>query len=1093
MPILSLVSNSGLTAYSNKLSRVLFAYNNSGYSGKDPLWHATTAWVTASSNSNVTNRFFFDALLVAAGGGGGSGNGHGGGGGGGYLYASGVEIGGANYIEVEVGMARPTEAGRYGPKGSESFIDAGNLFAYGGGGGVGNGPAYGDGFQGPGTVGYYTRTNGKGSGGGTTSPTDFTPWQGNAGGQDRNVGGDNLGGGGGGAGGIGGNPTPGTPSESQQAGAGGAGTSVNLNGHPNTIAISGGGGGAHSDATSGGRAPGGGNGGAGGYYVRIGGPGPNADQGTVGVGPAWNAQLGANASGFGGGGGASTGSIWGGRGGNGIIFLRYPTYYANATVYCFPESGDRDECIAEYSETGTHRFWKFTAKTGAVTPDGRNFSHAKARLFIPHRTNHILDDARGLTDKAHRLNNTSAAGDANAFPYPSAFGPFTTNGWGISLNEDSNNNSYTGPYSWLTYPYNLSDFADIGTGDFMLQAYVKKTGYYSDSQVGRSQPILFLGYANGNAMEFGNFTEPGVNNFGYMGVAQAGAPITGTVAASDNVWYKVRIQRTLGIVSVFVDDVRVGIGTDATDYSGTPTSVWIGFNGYASAWDVRAFVGQISGLIFRKGSTNVFDLRDSNNFRNKLNPKAVIPRVSASSDTPRPSCFITGSLDTYSTTSFPGTGKTGSLYWDGSAQVNTSITWDGYYPNGVPNSSPTYVFTANTENFCVDGWIYPTTNASSIIFTMGNGDDYFTIYALTSQRRLSFVANRATPATTLYGPSGGIIANTWTHFAVQREGGVVKVFTNGELGETQTGTGAATYNFNDATVYPTIAGRFGGETRFTGYTTQLRYSRFARYGGSSYTVPTIPVGSDSASLFVQTSAGGGVGPPIWDATQKNQFQFTGNPGTVTTTPTNASENAASVRFINAGQFYNQYNGNGALYSDGNGHYIRFVGPHNQRNFKFGTADFCVEGWWSADYVPSRKTLIDFREASADVAFALKIDTSNRILFVVSNTTRITSAPITLGTQTHIAVERVSGVTSLYINGVRSGDTYSDTNNYIARTTRPVIFTDGTSLTNESFVGNMHILRVTKDYPRYSANFSTGPTAIFDTIGLNQTFLPYNSV
>ena len=113
--------------------------------------------------------------------------------------------------------------------------------------------------------------------------------------------------------------------------------------------------------------------------------------------------------------------------------------------------------------------------------------------------------------------------------------------------------------------------------------------------------------------------------------------------------------------------------------------------------------------------------------------------------------------------------------------------------------------------------------------------------------------------------------------------------------------------------------------------------------------------------------------------------------------------------------------------------------------------------------------------------------------MVSNTTRITSAPITLGTQTHIAVERVSGVTSLYINGVRSGDTYSDTNNYIARTTRPVIFTDGTSLTNESFVGNMHILRVTKDYPRYSANFSTGPTAIFDTIGLNQTFLPYNSV
>ena len=131
--------------------------------------------------------------------------------------------------------------------------------------------------------------------------------------------------------------------------------------------------------------------------------------------------------------------------------------------------------------------------------------------------------------------------------------------------------------------------------------------------------------------------------------------------------------------------------------------------------------------------------------------------------------------------------------------------------------------------------------------------------------------------------------------------------------------------------------------------------------------------------------------------------------------------------------------------------------------------------------------------TSDVAFAIKIDTSNRIKLVVVNTTRITSAPITLGLQTHIAVERVSGVTSLYINGVRSGDTYADTNNYIARPTRPDLFTDGTNESTESFIGSMHMIRVTKDYPRYSANFSPGPTAIFDTIGLNQTYLPYNSV
>jgi hypothetical protein len=1089
MPILSVISNSGLTAYSNRLKNIISAYSNGGYSGKDPLWHATTAWITsASSNSN---KLFFDALLVGAGGGGGSGGGHGGGAGGGYLYASGIEIGYGSYLDIEVGMARPTEAGRTGPKGSESFIDAGNLFAYGGGGGSGDGPAYGDGYQGPGTVGYYTRNTGKGSRGGGAPAGDYSPWQGNNGGDARFANPDYIGGGGGGAGSAGSSPDPNSPSLSTQAGAGGGGITVGFPGFGN-FDISGGGGGAHSSTTGAGRAPGNGGGGSGGFYVQ-------PYDGGNGTGPSWSNRLGANASTWGAGGGASTGQIWGGRGGNGMVFLRYPNYHANATVYVYPDEGsNRDGCIAEYADTGGYRCWKFTPQTGAVTPDGRNYYYAKARLYLPHRLNHVTDQATGLTGRPHRLNNRSAdGGDANALPIPSTFGPFSTNGWGISLNEDSPINS-SNHFSWLTYPNNLSDFADIGTGDFMLQAYVKKTGYYSDSQTGRSQPILFLEYANGNTMEFGNFVDPGVNNFGYMGVAQTGTPITGTTAASDKVWYKVRIQRSVGIVSVFVNDVRIGIGSDTTNYSGTPTKVWIGWNGYASSWDVRAFVGQISGLIFRKGTTNVFDLRNSNNFRNKLNPQTVIPRNQnrngTGGDTPRPSCFITGSLDTYSTTNFPSSDKISSIYWNGSATVNTSITWDGYYPNGVTNTQPTYVFCANTSNFCVDGWIYPTTNADSqLVFTMGSGsEDYFSIYVNTSSRRLTFVASRATPSTVLYGPSGGVISNTWTHFAVQRENNVLKVYTNGQAGDIQSDTGAAIYNFNDATLYPTISGRHNleGGRFFNGYTTQLRYSRFARYG-TTYTVPTTPVSADSASLFVNGYAGGSAGPPMWDATQKNQFTFAGSPGTVTVG--NQSDNVGTVRFSSSSQFPNQYNDNGSLYSDGNGHYVRFVGPQNQRNFAFGTADFCVDGWWTIDYVPSRKTLIDFRELTSDVAFALKIDTSNRILLVVVNTTRITSAPITLGTPVHIAVERVDGVTSLYINGVRSGDTYTDTNNYIARQTRPDLFTDGTSESSESLIGNMQFIRVTKDYPRYSANFSPGPTAIFDTVGINQTFLPYNSV
>jgi len=1102
MPILSLVSNSGLTAYSNKLSKVLFAYNNKGYSGKDPLWHSTTAWVTAASFENIDQKMIVDILLAGPGGGGssgsdGGGTNGGGGGAGGYLYASGVEVSldnGSNRLPIQVGMARgPMEmrAGRYGYSTS-----IGPFTAFGGAGGSGGNipdgtdQHYG---RGPGRVGYYNPGGGTGSSGGNYSspsvPIDYTAFQGgHAGGAIYDFGGGYLAsGGGGGAGGAGGN--------GDGAGNGGAGgTGVNLAFSPGpTMPFGGGGGGGFDNSRPPGFPAASGSGGAGGS------PG-----GGAGNGPAGN---GFNASGYGcGGGGCGRYGIKGGRGGNGFAMIKYRSYYANSTFINVGASNGqgRGDMSMEYFEGAGFRTFFFRPTVGPLSPDDMdiNVVFCQGYLHLPNRFNYVIDQSTGLNGRPHRLNYREAdrvgltTFDQSYFPIPSAFSPFSTNGWGISLNEDSPTNSLTNPYSWLTYPNNLSDFADIGTGDFMLQAYVKKTGYYADSQTGRSQPILFLAYANGNTLEFGNFVDPGVNNFGYMGVAQAGVPITGTVAASDNVWYKVRIQRSAGTISVFVDDVRIGLGTDATNYSGTPISAWIGFNGYASAWDVRAFVGQISGLVFRKGSTNVFDLRDSNNFRNTLNPKVVIPRLSDGGGIPRPSCFITGSLDTYSSNNFPSNDKISSIYWTGSATVNTSITWDGYYPDGVINTQPTYVFCANTGDFCVDGWVYTTANNNQVVFTMGSGyEDYFTIYANPAQRRLAFVAGRATPSTTLYGPSGGLIANTWNHFVVQREGGSVKVFTNGELGDTQGGSGAATYNFNDATVYPVIAGRVEGSDKLTGYTSQIRYSRFARslYSGTSYTVPRGKVTADSASLFINGYAGSTGGPPIWDATQKNNFVQAGNWNTVTTSPVNTSVNSGAVRFASTStsKFPNQYINNGSLYSAGLGHYIRFVGPNNQRNFKFGTADFCVEGWWTADYVPSQQTLIDFRELTSDVAFAIKIDTSNRILLVVVNTTRITSAPITLGTPVHIAVERVSGVTSLYINGVRSGVTYADINSYIARPTRPDLFTDGTNESTESFVGSMHMIRVTKDYPRYSANFSPGPTAIFDTIGLNQTYFPYN--
>ena len=75
---------------------------------------------------------------------------------------------------------------------------------------------------------------------------------------------------------------------------------------------------------------------------------------------------------------------------------------------------------------------------------------------------------------------------------------------------------------------------------------------------------------------------------------------------------------------------------------------------------------------------------------------------------------------------------------------------------------------------------------------------------------------------------------------------------------------------------------------------------------------------------------------------------------------------------------------------------------------------------------------------------------------------------TTGSWFHIALTRASGSTRLFVNGVQSGSTYADTNNYIVAASRPRI--------GQSVVGNMDEVRVIKGYAVWTSDFTppTGP-------------------
>ncbi|MFA5360174.1 MAG: glycine-rich domain-containing protein [Patescibacteria group bacterium] len=230
-------------------------------------------------------------VLVVGGGGGGGGNAAGGGGAGGYRYVSSFPVAAQEY-NVAVGDGG---AGGPGNSGSASNGES-SIFSTitAAGGGAGGGPS-GSG----GTPGSNGGSGGggqcfSGTGGSGNTPATI-PSQGSNGG--NGAGGGGLGGGGGG-----GSGSVGVNGVSNQGGNGGDGTINSINGTPTYYAAGGGGGGYDGG--------GGGDGGSG-----IGGHGGWRD--TAGT-------AGTDGTGSGGGGGGA-GFQAGGKGGSGIVIIRYLT------------------------------------------------------------------------------------------------------------------------------------------------------------------------------------------------------------------------------------------------------------------------------------------------------------------------------------------------------------------------------------------------------------------------------------------------------------------------------------------------------------------------------------------------------------------------------------------------------------------------------------------------------------------------------------------------------------------------------------------------------------------------------------------------
>ena len=144
---------------------------------------------------------------------------------------------------------------------------------------------------------------------------------------------------------------------------------------------------------------------------------------------------------------------------------------------------------------------------------------------------------------------------------------------------------------------------------------------------------------------------------------------------------------------------------------------------------------------------------------------------------------------------------------------------------------------------------------------------------------------------------------------------------------------------------------------------------------------------------------------------------------------------------------------------------------------FGSNDFTWECWVYLTDLSSANVIVDYRPVTTNGAyFLISIQTDGTVRLYVSGAIRIDStAKVQLNTWTHICVERSSGTTTMYINGVADPTTWSDSTTYITAANRPLIGRSGFS--NASYLeGYLSNMRTVIGSPVYGGNFtpSTSP-------------------
>lgn len=948
-----------------------------------------------------------DYLIVAGGGAGGGGTpggqpGQGGGGAGGFLTSNSYPVVSGHQYIITVGAGATGGTG-VGPTGSTSSFDT--ILAYGGGGGSGAFPAYDgtNGGSGGGAAGFPGGTSVGGKGVYPGSTYISAARQGYDGGNSRSGTGPYPSGGGGGAGGAGGNASGST------SGSGGIGNTSTIittaqatswgigEGSGGSVYFSGGGGGSPNASSS---------------------LSPVAGQGGLGGGAPGIALSSGSANGFsataftGGGGGGAVYAFGqnrvGGNGGSGVVVVRYSGTNILATG-------------GNTSTSGGYVYHLFTS-SGVITFTGTG-------------TNQVLDNLTFL-DSSYNYNSVSVNGN----PAQGTFSPYGQN-WSTYFNSNLDS---------LQIPTSTGTSLDLTSSTFTIEAWINVKTLSSQSYIaGVSNSVAT---SNTSTFDWSFFVTTGTGAISYQSAKGSSSLIVTGGTITTSTWNHVAVSRVGSSATVFVN----GIGTTGAVNTITNTNTNIFSIGQLGSFNRRLFNGYISNFRVVKGVT-VY--ATNTNFTPPTSPLPLVTNtvlLACSSNrfidvSGTTSSFITsGTVSVSKYTPFSPLGTynksyTGaSVYLDGTSQyINISHNGNIDLSTGQPN-------------FTIECWFYKFNLVSiSTLYgkggTIGTNNQSYSANIETDGKISWYLADSITNTYRYVGQtiSTPIVANTWNHFALVRNGNIATAFLNGVASAPI----SIVYDMVDDGGSLTIGALFDPTFRqgFNGFITNFRIVKGVAIYTSTFTPPSTPL------LTIDTSTSTSL---LLKFDNASIIDYSGNSNIIA---------MSSSTISNSQTKFNAYN----MYFNGTSNLQILSGSNTSLNLS--TGDFTIEAWIYSTSLQVDNACIISNGSASGISFGFTGSGLSLGWGVGGISDYSFAHGMSLNTWYHVALTRNSTNMRMFVNGTQIGVTQSISKAYDLSGISGTNSTIGSySSSGYFFVGYIDDLRVTRGIARYTTNF--GPLA-----------------